>query len=253
MRIHPGLAAAGLLVGLGGTACSKKEAAPAKAADPTAPAAPSTAAPAAPIDAAGAATAPTPPPVVTPPAAGEERDPSATASVTARALTDADLDELEVPGARQQVIGWTDRYGTNAVVISRQEQGRGALLTATHARREGDGSWTTVRAFKEAVDACEFDLSLYAQIGDWSVTDLDGDGLGEATFAWSAGCRSDVSPLTHKVLVVEDGEKYVLRGQTIDASGAGGTFEADAGFAKAPAPFRAHAEQAWKATAKEPS
>ncbi len=169
-----------------------------------------------------------------------------------RPLTDADLEGFEVPGKREHVIGWTDRYGTNAVVISRQPQRGGALLTATHGRREGDASWTTVRDFKELISDCEFDVSLYAKIGDWSVTDLDSDGLGEATFAWSAGCRSDVSPLAHKVLVVEDGEKYVLRGQTIDLTGAGGTFEADALFAKVPPAFRQHAEKVWKATAKEP-
>ena len=242
MRLHRSMSLAALTVALAaGAACGKKESA----------APPPTAKPAPTPDAAAAAPTPKDPPP--PPVAdGEEVDPSASGTAVPRALTDADLEGLEAPGKREHTIGWTDRYGTNAVVISREAQRGGALLTATHARREGDGSWTTVRTFKELISDCEFDVSLYAQVGDWSVTDLDDDGLGEATFAWSSGCRSDVSPLTHKVLVVEDGEKYVLRGMTIDQTGAGGTFEADPAFKKVPAAFRAHAERVWKATVKEP-
>ncbi len=196
-----------------------------------------------------APTAPTPTPDVP-----QEVDPTASDKVIAVELTDADLEELKLPGKRQHVIGWTDRYGTNAIVITLQSKPKnGGLLVATHAIREGDASWTVGRDYKELVEECEdFDLSIYAQVGAWSVTDLDADGHGEATFAWSAGCRSDVSPITHKVLLVEKDEKFVLRGQTIDATGGGGDYKADPVFEKANPAFLPHAEKVWKLTVKEP-
>ena len=178
-----------------------------------------------------------------------EGDPTATDKVQAVTLGDGDLEQVALPGETRRVIGWRDRNGTNAVVIKRESPK--ALLTATHLIREGDGSWTTKRDFKELVSECgDYRLTLEAQTGAWSVSDLDADGIGEATWAWSAGCRTDWSPVTHKVLLTESGEKYVLRGTTA-TRGTGGDFKTDADFEKAPAAFRAHAETVWKATATE--
>lgn len=158
-------------------------------------------------------------------------------------------------GAIQAVLKWQDKYGINALVFARTEskgkgEARSAMLTVTHALQEGDASWKTVRVFKERVDDCPFDIELTPEVGAWSVTDLDKDGLGEATFAYSAGCRSDVSPVTHKVLQTEDGKKYALRGQT-RVEGEGGVFKADTSYKDEGKAFRAHAEMVWKETVGE--
>jgi hypothetical protein len=85
----------------------------------------------------------------------------------------------------------------------------------------------------------------------FAVTDLDHDGLAEITFGYELACRSDVSPATYKLLVIENGAKYILRGQTRIPAGdgpAGGAFTADPAEAKWPAAFLAHAKDRWAKT-----
>ena len=171
-------------------------------------------------------------------------------------------EDTEVAGTFHKAIGWYDRYGRSAIVmgIERSESGdrRKALLTADLVLWEGS-AWTLQRRFRQLVDICQFDLELEAFVGRWSVTDLNNDGFAEATFAWRSGCRSDVSPISHKVLMVtyKDGEvvKYALRGQSAvdDGSGKvlGGTYEADPAFQNAPNGFLNHATTVWTMTVTE--
>jgi hypothetical protein len=123
----------------------------------------------------------------------------------------------------------------------------------------GEFQWTSQRQFRERAPDCLFATELYEILGEWSITDLDADGVGEATFAWRAGCRSDVSPVTHKVLLVEheglEVKKFVLRGRSaISIAGTvdeGGEFEADPAFESAPKAFLEHARKVWKQTSVE--
>lgn len=164
---------------------------------------------------------------------------------------------FEIDGEVAAVVGWSDKFGRNALVITTEDQkgkgdAQGKLMRAKHALQEGDGSWTEVRAFKELVDDCQFDITLEVFTGDWSVTDLDNDALGEVTFAYRAGCRSDVSPVAHKVLMTENGKKWALRGQSrIEIAGAadGGDFKPD--FKEAPEGGLAHAKKVWEKTVTE--
>lgn len=200
----------------------------------------------------------TPPP--SPPTAIEE--------VTELPYQNKAPDGFEMPGKIVAALGWQDKYGENALVFSETLTTTGAaknlLLQAKHARNMGD-SWEEVRAFKELVKNCKEDDVLTPIATDaWTITDIDHDGVGEATFAYSAGCRSDSeTSLKHKVLMIEDGEKYALRGTTkvvdgpvaADAAGdlffntKGGEFKPD--FERAPAGFQAHAEKVWGASASE--
>lgn len=194
-----------------------------------------------------------------PPAMEMEEDPNARGEVERVDYKNKAPEGFEVKGDVVASFGWRDKYGANAVVFAMtarpSKAGETALLVITHALQEGDGSWKTVRDFKERVADCQFDVTLEPKTGEWSVSDIDGDGLGEATIAYSAGCRSDVSPVTHKILMTEDGEKYALRGQTkVDSGGGvvmGGEFKVDPSFKKAPKGFQAHAEKAWAATVTE--
>ena len=87
------------------------------------------------------------------------------------------------------------------------------------------------------------------------VTDLDHDGIGELWFGYEVGCRSDVSPNTYKLLALEGGNKYILRGETLidDGSGQkyGGTYEVDPSFTRGPPAFLAHARALWDRTAAD--
>ncbi len=194
-----------------------------------------------------------------------EHDPNATDTVKAvdfKGKLPDDLREQDsIKGKFDSIAGWTDKYGMHALVfsttVSEKDDEISSMLIADLFTREGD-AWTSQRQFKASVDKCQFDTELKAHTGDWSITDLDKDGLGEVSFAWSVGCRSDVSPVTHKVLMVtfKDAEykKYVLRGKTgIKMAGEveGGEFKADKAFESAPKEFFAHAEMVWANTSIE--
>ena len=149
-----------------------------------------------------------------------EEDPNATKSVVVIDLEGQPPEGAKVRGEFAGALSWTDKYGKHAVVFGIKthegEASTTSMLVADFQSWEGD-AWVSQREFKERVDKCEFDTSLEPFVGDWSVTDLDHNGIAEVTFAWKAGCRSDVSPVTHKVLLVGfDAEarvaKYVLRG-----------------------------------------
>jgi hypothetical protein len=164
-------------------------------------------------------------------------------------------------------LGWQDSKGENALVFAQQVRTEGGKsiqeLQIRHARRASkEGKWETVRDFKELVTRCDGTAVIEVAASEWKVSDLDKDGVGEATFAYTAGCEiSGKVPLGHKVLMIEDGEKYALRGTkevfgdnvAVDAAGnkfgdtKGGDFKPD--FGKAPTGFQAHAEKVWRATA----
>jgi hypothetical protein len=94
---------------------------------------------------------------------------------------------------------------------------------------------------------CPWDLAVDFVEPALGLSDLDGDGAGELTFAYQLDCASDVSPATLKLLVLEGPDKYILRGRTrVDVGGGetvGGDAEPDEAMRKSP--FRAHAEKVW--------
>ena len=190
------------------------------------------------------------------PADAMEKDPAATDSIKKVDFGGKAPEGAEVNGKLQFAFGWTDKHGTNAIVAGikeskgKSEDGKTHLLVIDHLNQEGDGSWTQVRRFRELVEDCQFDVHMAAMQGDWSITDLDKDGLGEATVAWRAGCTSDVSPDPHKVLLTENGEKYILRGQS-KVDGMGGDYKADAAFKKGPEEFLKHTKMVWDKTASK--
>jgi hypothetical protein len=70
------------------------------------------------------------------------------------------------------------------------------------------------------------------------VTDLDHDGVGEVTFAYLLNCAGDVSPARLKLLVLEDGAKYIIRGSSYARPGDGAGLPALAAPAPEPAAGR---------------
>jgi hypothetical protein len=195
-------------------------------------------------------------------AAAPSTAPSADASVADAANPAAKVEPLEYddkmfPGelpAGEPLGGFAfrDTAGDNFVAFSRDETTakNGALASVLHIKhvvKNGDDV-KEVRAYREVIEACEFDIILDPKFGKWSVTDLDADGVGEANFAYTHACTSDVSPNGHKVFVTEGGEKYVLRGVTsiefAPGQIEGGEFDAD----DMPDEFREHADMVWQET-----
>lgn len=235
-----------------------------------------------PAPVADADTAPTPDsppaPQEEPKAPTQEADASPEVAAPAPELKEADgglfkqapveekvFDAKELPikieGELEFGVRWQDFFGENLVVAYKSTQSKGeevsGKLFVKHWQIEaerGDGSWQLVREYKEFVDPCPFDLTLRAVRGPWTLSDLNSDGKAELTMAWRSGCRSDVSPNTHKVLVIEGDQKYVLRGTSklegVEGEGTG-TFKADPAFAKAPKGFLAHAQMVWAKTVSD--
>lgn len=191
--------------------------------------------------------------------AAMETDPAATEGLeeidyTGKLLaSDDELKELYKGEKVQKSVSWTDKYGQQIFLIAFSEQAKGGgKLRAIRATKEGDGSWSTTREFKELVNDCEFDLVMRPVLDEkLSLTDLNKDGLGEVTFGWIADCTSDVSPLNYKILMSDGDAKYAIRGNSrVNAGGDeyfGGEQKVDPSFDKAPEGYLAHAKKVWDA------
>lgn len=159
-------------------------------------------------------------------------------------------------GGWSRTLTFTDNAGEHVVkfeltapktrkVVDADMEERARQLTVVHTLK-GKEVWRA----KDFVEQCPFDLTLEFIDGSIEVTDLDADGEAEVSFLYQLACRSDVSPLTAKLLMYEGAAKYALRGTSrIRASETefmGGDFTADPAFDKAPAQFRPFAEAKWK-------
>ncbi len=76
------------------------------------------------------------------------------------------------------------------------------------------------------------------------MTDLDQDYIGEVTFGYRLAFRSDVSPSQQKVVLFEDGDKFILRG-TSKVYRFGGDYEPIDEFDDAHPDFLAQVIQYW--------
>lgn len=143
---------------------------------------------------------------------------------------------------------WVDQKGVNRFeIISRRTPTEDLSLAVemTHAIKQQDGTFKTVRVFKERLKRCKDSVAV-SRIHQPDITDLDGNGVAEITWAYSVGCRhkqrdyvldsledevgervkgvevkgwlqleGPTKPLTHKVLMTEFGAKYAIRGTTV--------------------------------------
>lgn len=102
---------------------------------------------------------------------------------------------------------------------------------------------------RDFVEKCAFDATLTVDRDSVQITDLDGDGVKELSFLYSLGCRSDVSPLTMKLLMYEGSTKYALRGtsreRVSETDSVGGEYEIDPSFTSAPPAFLELAKHTW--------
>jgi hypothetical protein len=124
---------------------------------------------------------------------------------------------LELDGAAEMALRWTDDNGANVAVLSRRDaafQNGTIELFADHYVLSNAGAPSRLRHVEDGVIECDFDEFADFFYGSFRVTDADSDGLGEVTFAYHFTCASGVDPVALKVLVLEDGEKYIVRGQS---------------------------------------
>lgn len=164
---------------------------------------------------------------------------------------------VNVPGTLHKALAWTDSNGENLVVFAKREilkQSAGGedsgYLDVQHVLLGPTPK--VLRHVKDQTEGCDADLMVNFRDAALELTDLDKNDIGELTFAYSMSCTSDVSPARLKLLTIENGHKYILRGETVslaavpgtNAVANGGTYVAD--FGKAPPVFLEHAKASWE-------
>jgi hypothetical protein len=141
-------------------------------------------------------------------------------------------------------ITWIDKNGENLALFTK----KGPEIWVYHYAFPS-GSPQLLRKVRDNEFNCEFDMSLNFIEKTIGVTDLDSDNYGELTFAYEKGCRSDVSPLDMKLLIIENGDKYIIRGrQTLEMPDyiERGSKNIDPSFYNGPRTFLNHALSVWK-------
>lgn len=159
------------------------------------------------------------------------------------------------PAIVERVVSWTDAAGEHVAVFAHSDSSEtkkdvlytGRTLYVTTFLRQG-GKLKKQQDIKEVVAPCELDMTARFVDGSVEVTNADGDGDGELTFAYVTRCAGDVSPMSMKLLMLEGKSKYILRGETeVDVGNgviAGGAYKPD--FGKAPAALLEYARQQWQ-------
>lgn len=198
---------------------------------------------------------------------------------------------IKINGKLQEAWQWTDKSGENILVTSYTqpyddkgkneygEEGQTAELHAAQYVKKGE-SYELVWKNDDTEKSCPFDITCEFIKGATTVTDLDKDGIAEATIQYRMACRSDVSPAQMKLFLYEGAEKYFLKGLswlksspedslTVTEKDANletlpgynkteeeymktfGRYESEKGFVEAPPEFLIYARQQWVKFVKE--
>lgn len=152
-------------------------------------------------------------------------------------------------------LAFIDQAGVNHVVFTldvpfSRDHIRSTTLHIKHVV-ENDGVAREVRSYIERIHDCDFDVIVKPYYGEWSISDIDNNGIGEVSFAYTADCVSDISPFVHKAFITEGGKKYALRGFTVrhypDDYVEGGSYTADT----MPPLFLKKVKKVWHRTSQE--
>lgn len=151
-----------------------------------------------------------------------------------------------------RAVTFTDKNGPNYVVFSQTDSGKTRVLYIDHWLAQAIGDGRALLPARDLVENCEMGALLGKFVdGAFGVTDLDQDGIAEMTYGYQLACRSDVSPATYKLLLVEDGAKYILRGHSRvmgDDKPLGGDFAPEPAPETWPKDFYDHATALWNKT-----
>ncbi len=156
---------------------------------------------------------------------------------------------------------WTDKLGENLLVFSQKEiikEENGdepepdrltRKLYAVHYAKSKD-VYKLIREVQDFTTDCGFENRAKIMKESVTITDLDKDDFAEITFAYRLGCTSELSPDVLKLIMLENSEKYAIRGDTRvqyrPDEFVGGATDIDSNFDNAPEVFLNHAKSIWK-------
>lgn len=113
-----------------------------------------------------------------------------------------------VDGAR-----FVDAGGEKRIyLVERASRDRSSVLLYAVLEQGSGEDARRLRELDDAAERCPAPSPTTFVKGSLAVTDLDHDGTGEVWLAWIVGCGTDEEPLVAKQLVLEDKERYVIRG-----------------------------------------
>ncbi|MBD3637121.1 MAG: hypothetical protein HUJ25_07210 [Crocinitomicaceae bacterium] len=170
--------------------------------------------------------------------------------------------KCEIKGKKVDVYTWKDKNGKNYFIRSMgdyteiepedeySDRMASQYLYAYHYAEDSEGNFTLLKETTDFVEDCEFDIVMGHELDAITLTDIDKDDMAEVTFIYRLACTSDVSPSTQKLIMLENGDKYPLRGST-QVMGEGGEYKVGEEYDSAPEGFLEHAKKLWSENLKE--
>ncbi|MFY7908344.1 MAG: M949_RS01915 family surface polysaccharide biosynthesis protein [Emticicia sp.] len=155
-----------------------------------------------------------------------------------------------------KALQFEDKNGKNYLVATtlqnRSDEWVTKAILVQHYVEKSNKELVLLRQITDKEEHCEFDNDLQLLTESLRITDLDKNKYAEITFLYKLGCRSDVSPIGLKLMVIENGNKAAIRGNTIPRG-----FDypkekvADGSFKKLPKLIQDQANKLWDKFAPE--
>ena len=155
----------------------------------------------------------------------------------------------------EKAIQFNDKNGLNYLIIRMKELRTDNTHSKTLFVQHFIEEKFKIRLLRQITDFeldCEFDNDLQFIDKSLTISDLDKNNYAEISFLYKVGCRSDVSPIGLKLMVLENGNKAAIRGKTIPRNmGFKDEKTADEAFKKLPKIIQDQAYLLWKNFAPE--
>lgn len=172
-----------------------------------------------------------------------------------RSIEAVDLPNLDYDGNFTDCWTWDDKNGENYLLRTIEEpkfnypeedgwETYDQSLHVYHYSKLETGETILLRDLTDFIKDCEFDL-IMNHLEPVELSDIDNDNYGEIIFGYRLHCTSDVSPSSQKVLLFENGDKYILRGTSV-AMGYGGEYTPGDEFNSGPEGFLEKAKNYWE-------
>ncbi len=140
------------------------------------------------------------------------------------------LNELDdVKGDFLYGYKWKDKMGLNQLIFTVQnkfvewkdaeydDMGDNYRYLRVYHFAGTKNDYSLIREIKDGFDACgspPFALENEFYKNSISITDLNKNGYAEITFMYYLLCASELTPVTTKLMMLENGEKYAIRGNS---------------------------------------
>lgn len=126
--------------------------------------------------------------------------------------------KIDVWGKVIDAYTWTDIKGKNIVIRSKTDTKNGKKTTKyiyLYHYLKIDNQYLLLRKITDSNKGCLYDNVTKHIIESIELTDVDRDSIGEISFMYTVDCVSDLSPFTLKLMMLTEGKKFAIRGETL--------------------------------------